>query len=141
MFVVDASVVSNWCLPDESHPHADAAKLRIAEEDAITPAIFRFELRNVLLMAERRGRIADAQTVALLLFVGKLQIKEDREPNDTVLLGLARQHRLTVYDAAYLELAKREGLALATLDKALMGAAKAERVEVVGRSGAIKMKF
>jgi predicted nucleic acid-binding protein len=136
MFVVDASVVSNWCLPDESHPYADAAQIRIATEDAITPAIFWFELRNVLLVAERRGRITGVQTAALLAAVGQLPIKEDKEPNDAVLLGLARMHQLTIYDAAYLELAKRNGLVLATLDKPMIGAAKVEKVPLVGEPSA-----
>jgi predicted nucleic acid-binding protein len=136
MFVIDASVVSSWCLPDESHPYADAAKIRIAAEDAITPAIFWFELRNVLLTAERRNRLTDAQVTALLTGIDELGMKEDRAPNERDVLALARLHRLTVYDAAYLELAKREGLAVATLDKTLINAAKAEKLQIVGEPAA-----
>ncbi len=132
MFVLDASVVSCWCLPDESHPYAEAARQRISVEDAVTPAIFWFELRNVLLMAERRGRITEAQTAALLAAVAALPIGQSQERDEAVLLRLARTHRLTVYDAAYLESAKREGFALATLDKGLVAAARSEKVPVVG---------
>jgi len=132
MFGLDASVVANWCLPDESNLCADAARQLIAAEPAIAPAIFWFELRNVLLTAERRGRITEAQTTSLLVSVGELVIKVDREPDERMVLSLARAHRLSVYDAAYLELAKRQGLALATLDNALISAARAEKVPLVG---------
>jgi predicted nucleic acid-binding protein len=132
MFVIYASVVSNWCLPEESHPYAVAAKARLAEEDAVTSAIFWFELRNVLLVAERRGRITEAQTTALLSSIGALPINEDHDQDERVLFSLARTYRLSIYDAAYLELAKREGFALASLDKALLVAAKAEKVSLVG---------
>ena len=61
MFVLDAPVVASWAFPDESHPNADAAFRRIADETASVPALLWFELRNVLLMAELRKRISEAQ--------------------------------------------------------------------------------
>ncbi len=67
MFVLDASVVASWCFPDEGHPHADAAFRRMADESAVVPALFWFELRNVLLMGERRNRLSEAQTVRFAL--------------------------------------------------------------------------
>jgi predicted nucleic acid-binding protein len=77
MFGLDASVAACWCLPDESHPIADAARTRIVQEDAIVPAIFRFELLNVLLMAERRGRISEAHLTGFVALINELPIKVD----------------------------------------------------------------
>lgn len=134
MFVIDASVVACWCLPDESHAYADAAHARILAGGAVTAPVFWFEIRNVLLVAERKGRIQATQMPKLLHLISNLAIKEDRAPNEQTLLNLARRHGLSVYDAAYLELAKRERLSLATLDKALMSAAKAEKINLVGES-------
>jgi len=132
MFGLDASVAASWCFADEFHPSAAAAYERIAEESAVAPALFWFELRNVLLTGERQKRITEAQTVRFLKLIGELPIAVDREPDESKVLSLARAHKLSVYDAAYLELAKREGLDLATLDGALMRAARAEKVTLVG---------
>jgi len=132
MFVLDASIVASWCFPDERHPHADAAFRRIADESATAPALLWFELRNVLLMGERRGRLSEAQTARFLNHVGELPIELDRDPNEALVLGLARAHGLSVYDAVYLELAQRKTLPLATLDKALIDAARSERIALVG---------
>jgi len=134
MFVIDASVIASWCFPDEVHPHAGAALRRIASEPAVAPTLLWFELRNVLLMGERRNRLTEAQTARFLKYVGELPIASDYDPDEGVVLGLARSHRLSVYDAAYLELAQRSGLALATLDTALMHVARISGVTLVGES-------
>ena len=132
MFVLDASVVGSWCFPDESHPNAEAAFRRIADETAFVPSLLWFELRNVLLMGERRNRLSEVQTARFLKYIGELPIQVDHDPDDGLVLSLARTHRLSVYDAAYLELAQRKGLPLATLDNALINAARVERVPLVG---------
>jgi predicted nucleic acid-binding protein len=132
MFVLDASVVASWCFPDESHPNAETAFHRIADETASVPALLWFEVRNVLLMGERRNRLSEAQTVRFLKYIGELPIEVDRDPDDHVVMSLARTHRLSVYDAAYLELAQRKALPLATLDNALINAARAEKLPLVG---------
>jgi predicted nucleic acid-binding protein len=132
MFVVDASVVASWCFPDEEHPAAQQAFARIAAESASTPALFWFELRNVLLTGERRKRIAATETARFLGLVRDLPIIVDQEPDEAVVLNLARKHKLSVYDAAYLELAQRKALHLATLDKALIEAAREESIVLVG---------
>lgn len=134
MFVMDASVVGSWCFLDESHPNADAAFLRIADEPAVVPALLWFELRNILLVGERRNRLSEAQTARFLKYIGELPIQVDRDPDDILVLSLARTHRLSVYDAAYLELAQRKALPLATLDNALINAARAEKVPLVGEA-------
>jgi predicted nucleic acid-binding protein len=131
MFVVDASVVACWYFPDEAHPTADAAARAIAGESATTPELFWFELRNLLLVGERGGRISPIETARLLKLVGALPIEMDHEPDEGLVLGLARTHKLTVYDAAYLEVALRRMLPIATLDKSIVRAAKAEKVRLI----------
>jgi predicted nucleic acid-binding protein len=131
-FVVDASVAACWLMPDERHPLADAAYARIASDPAITPVLWWFELRNLLLVNERRGRLDSAKTARALRLLRALPITIDSAEDEDTLMELARQHRLTVYDAAYLELALRRGFPLATLDTALASAARAEAVPLVG---------
>jgi predicted nucleic acid-binding protein len=132
MFVVDASIVASWCFPDESHPNAEAAFRRIADETALAPALLWFEFRNLLLMGERRNRLSESQVASSLRDVNELPIDVDIYPDESIVLRLARTYRLTVYDAVYLELAQRKELPLATLDKALINAAHAENVILVG---------
>ncbi len=131
MFVLEASVAASWCFPDESHPNAEAAFGLIAQQSALAPTLFWFELRNVLLMGERSNRLSAAQIARFLHYMSELPIEEDREPDDSLVLGLARTHRLSVYDAVYLELAQRRAVPLATLDRALMSAARAEKISLI----------
>ncbi len=128
--VLDASVAACWRLPDESSAQAERAPDRIKEDGAVTPAHWWFELRNVLLVAERRRRIETRQVRQFLRLFRDLKIIVDRAPDDQAIFELARAHALTFYDAAYLELAIRES-ELATLDIALSRAAKAEKVSVI----------
>lgn len=130
-FVLDASAALAWALP-EGGPTATAARARIARDEAVVPALWWFELRNGLIVNERRMRITAQETARFLQRVGRLAIVEDRSPDDAAALALARRHRLTVYDAVYLELALREGLPLATLDTALARAATAEGTPLIG---------
>lgn len=92
------------------------------------PTLFWFEIRNALVMAERRKRISAQRTNAFLSDLALLPFLVDDLPRETSVLDLARRRALTVYDAAYLELAQRKDIPLATLDKALIGAAKREGV-------------
>lgn len=133
-FVIDASVAACWLLPDESHAYADAAFNRFPNDTAIAPSLWWFEMRNIFLSSERRGRLNPAIIEQFLSLLNALPIRTDHHPNETVLLTLARRHKLTAYDAAYLELAIREGLALATLDATLIHAAKTEGLDVIGES-------
>jgi len=134
MFTIDTSVVASWCFPDEIHANADTAFRRIAKDTACAPVLLWFELRNVLLMGERRGRLTASQVGRFLGYVANLPIETDRDPDETRVFGLARSHRLSIYDAAYLELAQRRAIPLATLDDALMKAARAEKIDLVGES-------
>lgn len=128
--VVDASVAAAWILPDAHSENAEALKIEIAERSMLVPTLWWAETRNLLLMAERRGRIEEAITAKALAQLARLPIAFDSEPEKGALLSLARLHQLSVYDALYLELARRKGTALATLDKRLAAACRAERVEL-----------
>ncbi len=130
-FVLDASITASWALQDEGHPDADAALFRLRSQPAQVPSLWWFEVRNALFMCERRRRITEAETAAFLLDLGFLPISLDRSPDEARILGLARTHKLTLYDAAYLELSQRASLPLATLDAALRRAAEQVGVALV----------
>jgi predicted nucleic acid-binding protein len=100
-------------------------------EEGVVPGLWWFEVRNILIVNERRRRITESDTAAFLLSLSRLRIRLDRVPGENGVLRLARAHRLSVYDAAYLELAQREGLPLATLDADLRKAAADEGVALV----------
>jgi predicted nucleic acid-binding protein len=130
-FVVDASVALAWAL-QEVHTTATLALQRIRNDEAIVPSLWWFELRNGLVINERRGRITTIETARFLRRIARVLISVDLAPGETTVLDLARRHRLTVYDASYLELALREDLPMATLDVALVRAARAEAVPLIG---------
>ena len=131
-FVLDASVAACWAFDDEDHPVAESALERLRTEPALVPSLWWFELRNVLVVSERRGRLTEPVSAAFLRAVARLDIAIDRTPDSTAVLALARAHRLSVYDAAYLELAQRTAAPLATLDAALARAARDEGVALIG---------
>jgi len=129
--VLDASIAGCWAFHDEDHPSADLALARLRTAEAVVPALWWFEVRNILVVNERRQRITEAETAVFLRDLARLPIAVDREPESSEVLRLARTHRLSVYDAAYLELAQRSRADLATLDADLKRAAQAEGVTVV----------
>jgi predicted nucleic acid-binding protein len=133
-FVIDASVAACWLMPDEMHAVADAARRRMLSDAAIVPAIWWFEIRNVLIVGERRGRLDAALTARAVALLSELPVSVDHDPDESAILSLCRHHRLSVYDAAYLSLAIREKLVLATLDDALARAAAAEGVILLDTS-------
>ena len=121
--VVDASVSAAWFLPDEATELTEAALQATATMDIWVPALWLLEIGNLLLSAQRRKRIDDAKRRELVSAAAALRLRVDREPVSMVDLdALAAHHRLTAYDAAYLELALRRRLPLATLDTALLAA-------------------
>jgi predicted nucleic acid-binding protein len=130
-FIIDASVVIAWAFK-EQHATAERALARIQAEEAIVPALWWYELRNVLVLGDRQKRVTERETARFLRNISRLTITIDSSPNEAQVLTLARRHRLTVYDAAYLELAGREALPLATLDEELAAAARAEQVALIG---------
>lgn len=127
-FVVDASVTAVWFLPDEHSDVADAVMDALLRKTACAPDLLRHEVRSVLLKAERRNRISNDIVLASLTRLHHLPISIADAGDDTLVVGLARKHQLSVYDAAYLSLAIMEGIPLATLDKKLQQAAIEEAV-------------
>jgi predicted nucleic acid-binding protein len=122
-----------WSFEDETNAYADAVLDQLATTRAIVPALWPLEVANALLMGERRRRATEADTLKWIGILAGLPIAIDGETNvhawsDT--LNLARRHNLSAYDAAYLELAMRRGLPLATLDEQLKVAARAVGVRL-----------
>ncbi|MEO8715882.1 MAG: type II toxin-antitoxin system VapC family toxin, partial [Acetobacteraceae bacterium] len=133
--VLDSSATLSWCFADECTPAATRLLRRIAESGALVPALWRLEVANGLLVAVRRGRITKQQRDSTLRDLRQLAIAADPETDDhawTAALQLADRFGLTVYDAAYLELARRRRMPLATLDRPLRQAAVALAVELWG---------
>ena len=130
--VLDASMALAWCFPEEDGaPKADGVAMRLIGEPGITPRIFWYEIRNVLIRAEWRGRIDREGTMRFLGRLRELQIEIDDSHVEVETLDLAHRHRLTFYDAAYLETAIRRQATLATLDDELDAAAHSENVGYV----------
>ena len=133
--VIDCSVLLAWSLAEEEDEAATEAIRRTLETGAVVPQILWYELRNALLVNERRGRIAPQQLANTLTDIAALGIEVDDDHDGTATFALARRHSLTVYDAAYLEVAFRRDLPLATLDRRLARAAAAEGVALIGLAG------
>lgn len=131
--ILDASVAAAWLFGDETEPRADAALGRLAEDGALVPQLWHIEIRNVLLVAERRGRISAEQAAAYLDALSELPIVTDTTPYLAVAFALARAHGLSFYAALYLELAQRRNGEIATLDSALARAAVASGLSVSGQ--------
>jgi len=131
-FVLDASIAACWAFEDEDHPVAGLALERIRGDEARVPSLWWFEVRNTLIVNEQRGRVTETDTAAFLRGLSRLGVTVDRSPEEGAILILARKHRLSVYDACYLELAQREALPLASLDGQLLRAAREEGVAPVG---------
>ncbi|MCC8398430.1 MAG: type II toxin-antitoxin system VapC family toxin [Rickettsia endosymbiont of Labidopullus appendiculatus] len=119
-FVLDSSIALSWFMPDEMAALDILDKL--TKEGAIVPTIWLFEIGNVLLCAERAGRLTAFQRHQAIYTLKELPIKIDQTSLDHIWFGtmeLAENHGLTLYDASYLELAIRYGLPIATFDKLL----------------------
>lgn len=133
-FVVDASVAMAWCFEDESTPFTEAVLERLSTDRALAASIFPYEVANVLLGVERRGRITQSQAMRFLELLRALPISVDEEGTGRAwseALALGRAHRLTAYDAAYLELAARCDLPLASQDEQLVRACRDIGVVVI----------
>lgn len=131
LFVLDALVTAAWALPDESSVLADRLLSIAAADGALVPQLWWYEIQNILAVSERRGRITAADSDAFLQHLSRMEIKVAELGDGKSILRLARTHRLSVYDAAYLELALREHLPLATLDDKLTKAAFAESLPLL----------
>ncbi len=121
-FVLDCSITMTWCFEDEATEFTDSLLDNLAQAIAKVPSIWFLEVANVLAISERRGRTNQAKITQFLQLLSGLPIIVDVKTGEkafTDVLTIARAHRLTSYDAAYLELALREALPLATLDEGL----------------------
>ena len=128
--VIDSSAALSWCFEDEASPESDALFEQVRDQGAVVPGLWHLEVANVLLQAERRGRITTGDVTMRLELIADLPIATDNETTARAwreILALARAEGLTTYDATYLELAIRRGFPLMTRDAALIAAA--------GRSG------
>ena len=124
--VIDSSLAAAWCFGDEATPQANTLLRSLKDMRGLVPALWHFEVTNLLVQAERRKRIGSEDATALLAFFDSLPIETDSETPGSRRRDvwiLARRHRLTSYDATYLELAIRAGMPLATCDKAMADAA------------------
>jgi predicted nucleic acid-binding protein len=134
-FVVDASVALAWCFEDEATPQTEAVLDRLSHDTAVVPSLWELEVSNVLLAGERRDRLTESQSARFVALLAQLPILVDTASVDVgAVLAAGRQHVLTAYDAAYLVLAEREGVPLATLDARLRAAAQAVGVAVIGET-------
>ncbi|HEX8081108.1 MAG TPA: type II toxin-antitoxin system VapC family toxin [Jatrophihabitans sp.] len=124
MFVIDASVTLAWCFADEATPGAESVLDHFSEDEAVVPAIWPLEIANVLLVAQRRKRLTEAQASRFSDLLQQLPIHVVDAPTDLAdVVAAGRHHELSSYDAAYLVLAERTGAPLATLDHRLADAA------------------
>lgn len=127
-FILDCSLTMAWCFASEQTSHTQTLLALLSTDEAHVPSLWPLEVANVLLVAERRGKISQAQSAQFVAALRSLPIVVETDTAGRVwdmVIPLAREHRLSSYDAAYLELALRTGLPLATLDGALEKAANA----------------
>ena len=133
-FVLDSSIALSWCFDNESSDAAYRLLDRIRAEPAAVPNLWHVEVANVLALAERRRRITLAESAEFISLLESLQISVDDETSSRAfnrVLDVAREERLTAYDAAYLELAMRLGVPLASKDGDLCDAADRVGVTVL----------
>jgi predicted nucleic acid-binding protein len=133
--VIDSSITLSWCFEDERTDVTATLLYRVAESGALVPALWRLEVANGLQVALRRGRIDVAYRDATIANLRDLAIDVDPETDGKAwseILQLADRFRLTLYDAAYLELAQRRQLPLASLDSDLRAAGQMLGVPLLG---------
>jgi predicted nucleic acid-binding protein len=133
--VLDSSVTLTWCFEDEHTPATTTLLEQITEVGAVAPTLWPLEILNALVMAERRGRLDAARRHQLISLLRDLPVKLDQETAAqawSATARLAERFRLTLYDAAYLELAQRLNLPLASLDQELRAAAGTLGVPLLG---------
>ena len=132
--MLDCSIVLAWYFVDETDRYADSVAAALPRTTAVVPSLFHLELANILVVGERRKRSTEAQATAFLARLAGMPIVVDGQTVARAwsdIIALARSHGLSAYDAAYLELAVRESLPLATLDERLVTAAKEIGVAII----------
>jgi predicted nucleic acid-binding protein len=132
--VLDCSVAMAWCFEDETNPYSEFVLEALEGGEALVPTLWPLEVANVLALSERKGRLTVARSTEFLALLNRLPIKVDQETTQKAfsdVIHLARAQRVTAYDAAYLELASRQGLPIATLDDKIKNAANRLAVTLV----------
>ncbi|HSZ19599.1 MAG TPA: type II toxin-antitoxin system VapC family toxin [Candidatus Acidoferrum sp.] len=136
--VIDASVALAWCFPDEANDYADSVLLALESQSVIVPAIWGLEITNALVVGERRKRIRQPEVRRFVELLNGLSVVEDGQPfADTAsnVLPMAREYDLSAYDAAYLDVAVRHEIPLATFDATLHTACTLAGIKIFkGRS-------
>jgi predicted nucleic acid-binding protein len=124
--VIDASIASAWCFPDEQTDYARAVFQAVSSSavDSVAPQLWAYEIRNSVLLGIRRGRISKPDSEQFLVSLNELNVRLSEPASYDDVFSLAQEHGLTVYDAAYLHLAIQERLPLASLDGQLVRAAQ-----------------
>ena len=134
-WVLDCSLALAWGLPDETSKEADRFLGQFSQNGVLwVPALWWYEVSNALMVAQRRQRLSEADRIRLIELYGMLPIQIDADLSLDIVWRfhtLAQQYTLSVYDAAYLELALRKGVGLATLDRHLIKAARKASVKVI----------
>jgi predicted nucleic acid-binding protein len=131
--VVDASVALAWCFPDEESAYAHSVLVALENQTVLVPAIWSVEIANALVVGERRKRIRRPEMRRFIELLKVLRVVEDRQVfTDAIdnFLALALLHKLTAYDAAYLDLAVRFSAPLATVGRELQKAARAAGISI-----------
>jgi predicted nucleic acid-binding protein len=132
--VLDASIALGWCFPDEATVTTESLLGQVRDEGALVPEIWRFEVANVVVSAQRAKRIDADRSAEFFRLLDALPIRADTQAASRAfgpIYELARHEGLTAYDAAYLDLARWRGLPLATKDKELSAAAKRNGVRLL----------
>jgi predicted nucleic acid-binding protein len=130
-FVLDASVAAVWALADESSSVADIAANHLKGENALVPPLWWYEVRNLLVINERRQRMTVEDSEHYLELLSSYPIQIDSVEDEQTIFRCSRQYRLSFYDAAYLAVALRNRVPIATLDKDLRDAALAAGVSLL----------
>jgi predicted nucleic acid-binding protein len=133
-FVIDNSVVMSWCFKDETNKYADAILHKLSEARAVVPSIWPLEVVNVLLVAERRKHLSEADSTRFITLLTQLPIIVEQERPENMmkeLLTFARANNLSSYDASYLDLAMKRGYPIATSDNKLIQAARRIDVQIL----------
>ena len=133
-FVLDCSIAMSWCFEDEMDKYTESILDMLVEQQAIVPSIWTLEIINVLLVGEKRKRLTKASSLRFIELLYSLPIIVDHSESESMtyeLYSLGHEYNLTSYDSAYLELAMRKGVPLATKDKDLKKAARKCGVELL----------
>ena len=137
-WVIDSSIALAWALPDETSKEADRFLSQISIRSILwVPALWWYETANALLMAQRRKILTEAERIRLMELYRRLPIRTDMALDSDSMARfqiLAIEYNLSAYDAAYLELAQRRGLGLATVDRPLRVAAQRAGMKVTSQA-------